>query len=82
MKRDKVHEHVTCPNCGGTGRQLVVSGKKLRALREAAGVSLRELAARAGLSPAYVSDLELGRRNCSPGRLESYLVALEGHGRG
>lgn len=39
----------------------------MREIRENAGISLRELARRLGWTPAYVSDIELGRRN-PPGR--------------
>lgn len=42
-------------------------GPTVREIREAAGISLRELARRLGWSAAYVSDIELGRRN-PPGR--------------
>lgn len=35
----------------------------IREAREKKGISLRELARRIGKSAAYVSDIELGRRN-------------------
>lgn len=37
----------------------------MRSRRLAVGVSVRELGRRLGVSAAYVSDLELGRRNWS-----------------
>jgi len=37
----------------------------MRKKRQAAGVSLREVARRMSLSAAYVSDLELGKRRWS-----------------
>lgn len=37
-------------------------GDKLRQLREAAGITLRELSRQAGLSPSFICDLEAGRR--------------------
>lgn len=37
-------------------------GERIRELREAKDLSLRELAARLGLSAAFLSDVELGRR--------------------
>jgi transcriptional regulator with XRE-family HTH domain len=37
-------------------------GRKLRELREAAGISLRELAREAKISAPFLSDVELGRR--------------------
>ena len=43
-------------------------GATVREIREAAGISLREVARHLGWTPAYVSDIELGRRN-PPGRV-------------
>jgi transcriptional regulator with XRE-family HTH domain len=40
-------------------------GEKLRELREAKGLSLRELAEKVGCSAAFLSDVELGRRHTS-----------------
>src|ERR1043165_2189445 len=37
-------------------------GERIRELREKKDLSLREFAGRLGLSPAFVSDVELGRR--------------------
>lgn len=37
-------------------------GQRLRELRERAGLSLREVAKAAKISPAFLSDVELGRR--------------------
>ena len=37
-------------------------GRKMRELREAAGISLRELAREAKVSAPFLSDIELGRR--------------------
>ena len=37
-------------------------GRLMRARREALGLSLRDLARESGLSPAWVSNIELGRR--------------------
>jgi transcriptional regulator with XRE-family HTH domain len=36
-------------------------GAKLRAMREAKGLGLRELAGRAGISPAFLSKIEVGK---------------------
>jgi transcriptional regulator with XRE-family HTH domain len=44
----------------------VVDGISLRRAREAAGLSLRELAQRGGLSVPYLSDVELNRRRATP----------------
>lgn len=37
-------------------------GERIRELREQKDLSLRELAKRLGVSPAFLSDIELGRR--------------------
>jgi transcriptional regulator with XRE-family HTH domain len=37
-------------------------GERIRELREAKDISLREFAAKLDVSPAFVSDIELGRR--------------------
>ena len=39
------------------------AGKRIRAMREQAGMSVRRLAKEMGFSAPFVSDLELGRRN-------------------
>jgi transcriptional regulator with XRE-family HTH domain len=41
-------------------------GRELRALREARGLGLRELARRLGLSPSYLSTLERGQLKTPP----------------
>ncbi len=48
----------------------------MRARRAELGWTARELAARSGLSPRFVSDLEAGRGNISIGRLASVALAL------
>jgi transcriptional regulator with XRE-family HTH domain len=48
-----------------------------RSLRLESGLSIREVALRMGFSAAYVSDLELGRRNWSASLVEVYASALE-----
>ncbi|NJK90498.1 MAG: helix-turn-helix domain-containing protein [Blastochloris sp.] len=45
-------------------------GSKLRQLREEKNISLRELAKRIGVSGAFLSDIELGRRFPSADKLE------------
>jgi len=68
-----------CPKCGGTGRVVddTILGAELRQLREAKDRSLRSVAAGLKLSPAYISDLEHGRRSWS-GTLEAnYRKELE-----
>lgn len=46
------------------------AGRRIRALREAHGISLRRLAAAMKITPPYLSDMELGRRGWSPERFE------------
>ena len=50
-------------------------GSKLREEREKANISLRELAKRIGVSGAFLSDIELGRRFPSQDKVE--LLAKE-----
>jgi len=52
-------------------------GAGMREARTASGVSGRQLAARLQCSPAYVSDLELGRRCWTPEKLRWYRDALK-----
>lgn len=58
-------EHVPCPCCDGAGVVVCVNGASLRRMRLRAKLSLRELARRCGISPPYLSDIELGRRQPS-----------------
>ncbi len=60
-------EIVDCPKCDGAGKIGVIVPESLRKKRLAAGLGLRELARRADLSAAYLSDIEHGRRNCTEG---------------
>jgi len=50
-------------------------GAKLRELREQKSISLRELAKKIGVSGAFLSDIELGRRLPSEDKIE--LIAKE-----
>jgi transcriptional regulator with XRE-family HTH domain len=52
-------------------------GSRLREARVAAGLSLRALARTAGVTPSYLSDIELGRRAPSEKTLASLAEALE-----
>lgn len=54
-----------CRHCKGTGQQpnWRKMGRLLRKRRVKAGVALRELARQTGMSPAHLSDMELGRRS-------------------
>ena len=62
----------------GAEQQEPPFGKRLRRLREAAGLTQEELAGRAGLSPNAISDLERGRRRRPyPYTVRSLADALE-----
>lgn len=68
-----------CEHCNGTGKVFddAAVGEEMRRMREDAGVSLREMARYLSLSPAYVSDLELGRRRWSTAKVVAYQGALD-----
>jgi transcriptional regulator with XRE-family HTH domain len=51
-------------------------GEKMRKLRVALGISLREFSRRAELSPSFVSDVEHGRRYPSSPRLKRIAKTL------
>lgn len=55
---------------------MATLGQKIRELREAKDVSLRELAKRVELSAAFLSDIELGRRFPSGEVLAKIATAL------
>lgn len=56
---------------------LVGIGRRVRARRQALGLTLKRLADRAGLSPRFVSQVEAGTGNIAIGRLEAVAAALE-----
>ena len=60
------------PTSGGRNATL---GKRVRAARERSSLSLRELARRVGVSPSFMSQVELGRAAPSVGTL--YAIARE-----
>lgn len=53
-----------CRRCDGTGREAdwLAIGATMRARREKLGLSLRGVCRAVGLTPAYLSDMERGRR--------------------
>lgn len=61
-----------CPTCHRDRR--VVDGAWLRQQRKRSGLSLRELARRIGVSPPYLSDVELNRRGRTAKIVEVYAV--------
>jgi transcriptional regulator with XRE-family HTH domain len=58
------------------GRPRLVLGLKLKALRQKRGLPLREVAAAAGLSVSYLSELEKGKKYPKPDRLVALAEAL------
>lgn len=70
----------TCDHCGGTGKCLDNRevGMALRRERVREGIEGREMARRLGYSPAYLCDLELGRRGWNEKKVAAYLNKLLG----
>ena len=52
-------------------------GKALRIARAASGLQQQDLARRAGLTPSYVSLVEMGKRNPSVGAIKKLSQALQ-----
>lgn len=63
-----------CRKCGGTGKELDPTGVglEMRTARIKANVSLRDMAKRMGMSPPYLSDLELGRRDWTEEKIAKF----------
>jgi transcriptional regulator with XRE-family HTH domain len=55
-------------------------GQQVRSAREAAGLSLREFARRAGLTPSYLSDIEHDRRRPSEATWKAITLRLNVYG--
>lgn len=54
------------------------AGKRVRNLRESKEMSLRRLAHLMGITPPYLSDMELGRRNWTEERYSLAMRILNG----
>lgn len=52
------------------------NGAAIRALRQAYGLKVYELADRAGITDGYLSNIEHGRKNASPGTLRRIASAI------
>lgn len=76
MSRPLATTKVRCPRCGTLHALSVVDGKALRVRREKTGLSLRDMARRVGITPAFLSDIELGRRQPSPSVARSLAAVL------
>lgn len=61
---------IHCKTCGGV--DTVVDGAYLRWKRQRAGMTLRDLGKKLGVSAVYLSDIELNRRNRLPRVVEGY----------
>ncbi|GAB3158297.1 helix-turn-helix transcriptional regulator [Myceligenerans halotolerans] len=57
---------------------LLTLGRKLRALREQAGLQGKELAERLGWQQSKVSRIELARQNASPADITAWVAATDG----
>ncbi|HEY9014411.1 MAG TPA: helix-turn-helix transcriptional regulator, partial [Gemmatimonadales bacterium] len=59
------YTEIACSHCQGAGSTRRVWGLGMREIRERAGIGLTEMAHRLGISHAFLSDMELGRRRMS-----------------
>jgi len=75
----KVDMTMICPKCDGTGAVIDprAMGKHMRELREGKGISLRTVASELEFTPAYISDLEHGRRGWSINLMHRYKSVLK-----
>lgn len=69
-----------CPKCGGSGKVVDPrqEGEALRSYRIGHAVSLRAMAKLLKVTPAYLSDIELGRRGGEGQWMAKYAFALRG----
>jgi len=69
----------TCHFCGGSGEEIDqgVTGMEMRTLRKSAGLSLKEMGGKIGLSCPYLSDLERGNRNWNAELISQYKKACK-----
>lgn len=65
-----------CPACGQ--EEKLFDGQALRARRHEAGLSMRHVAARAGITQQYLSELELGNRPLRGEMWEALSKVIEG----
>lgn len=70
MSLPKKFSEAPCARCGAPER--VVNPAWLRAVRLVAGISLRDTAKRLGFTPAYLCDVEKGRRHALPHIVKGY----------
>ena len=56
--------------------QGIAFGQTIRLLRQAKGISLREMARKLGVSPSHLCDIEKGRKVVSPERAARFAKTL------
>lgn len=56
---------IQCKNCVGSGSITTFNGNWIRYVREADHLSLRNAARQLKISAAFLSDIELGKRNAN-----------------
>jgi len=59
------YTEIACSHCQGAGSTRRVWGLGMREIRERSGIGLTEMAHRLGISHAFLSDMELGKRKMS-----------------
>ena len=71
MKPEKIHQ-VQCDFCDGSGFIIRINPEWLIAQRKKHGLSLRQVAKDIGISAAYLSDIEHGKRRGNNTILKHY----------
>lgn len=74
--RSPVTNHDDLPVVGGQPVEAAHSGEAIRQVREHQGLSIRDLSARCGYSPAYLSRLERGLTPPTPAIIEGLVQPL------
>lgn len=70
-------DHPRCPTCNGEGQIRRVDGTAIRRRRQESDISLRAMALKLEISPAYLSDMELGKRQMSEKTAEEIVGICE-----
>lgn len=68
-------EKIVCKHCEGRGFHEGYKGETIRKIRVSKEISLRQMARALGFSIAFLSDVELGRRNPNK-EIIDYIQAL------
>lgn len=78
-KTTKAANHnIACPHCRGTGKvpDAAKQGRQLKEQREAKTISQRRVARSMNISPAFLCDLEAGKRNWTRELISGFRLAL------